>query len=375
MRVLITGSDGFVGKNLRLHLAARKDVEVMCFTRRNSLDDLGAAIDGADFIFHLAGVNRPENPGEFASGNTDLTRVLGDRVASVAQHTGKRIPVVYTSSIQATIDNAYGQSKRRAEDALRSALIGYEIPCHVFRLPNVFGKWSRPNYNSAVATFCHNISRGLPVQVNERAAAVTLVYVDDVLARFMQLMDGADADHGEDGFERVHPQYTTTVGALVDQIHAFKESRSTLVSERVGTGLTRALYATYVSYLPPNEFAYAVPQHGDARGIFVEMLKTPDCGQFSCFTAHPGVTRGGHFHHSKTEKFLVIKGEARFKFRHMQTDERHELVTSGAKAQIVETVPGWTHDITNIGHEELVVMLWANEVFDRARPDTFAALV
>jgi UDP-2-acetamido-2,6-beta-L-arabino-hexul-4-ose reductase len=375
MRVLVTGADGFVGKNLRLHLAERKDVEVVCFTRRNEIAELHAAMHAVDFVFHLAGVNRPQDPREFAEGNTDLTRGVADAVASIAQRSGKKIPVVYASSTQAVKDNAYGQSKLRAEEALRGALGVQGVPCHIFRLPNVFGKWARPNYNSAVATFCHNIARGLPIQINDPAAPVNLVYVDDVVARFVDLMDGADACQDVDGFERVDPQYTTTVGALAAQLQAFKESRATLVLDRVGTGLTRALYATYVSYLPPDDFAYAVPQHGDARGVFVEMLKTPDCGQFSFFTAHPGITRGGHYHHSKTEKFLVIKGQARFKFRHMQTGERHELLTEGGKPEVVETVPGWTHDITNIGQDELVVMLWANEIFDRARPDTFAAAV
>jgi len=177
---------------------------------------------------------------------------------------------------------------------------------------------------------------------------------------------------GDQSFDTVAPQYSTTVGELARQIQAFKDSRATLMTERVGTGLVRALYATYVSYLPVESFTYTVPQHADPRGVFVEMLKTPDAGQFSYFTAHPGITRGGHYHHSKTEKFLVIKGQARFKFRHMQTGQAHELVTTGDKPEIVETVPGWTHDVTNIGTEEMVVMLWANEVFDRARPDTFA---
>jgi UDP-2-acetamido-2,6-beta-L-arabino-hexul-4-ose reductase len=221
------------------------------------------------------------------------------------------------------------------------------------------------------------------------------VYVDDVIERFVQLMD--DSRHceeerrgnpgsldcraalamtgGEQGFATVSPQYTTTVGELARLVQAFKDSRGTLMTERVGAGLVRALYATYVSYLPVESFTYTVPQHGDPRGVFVEMLKTPDAGQFSYFTAHPGITRGGHYHHSKTEKFLVIKGQARFKFRHMQTGQTHELVTTGDKAEIVETVPGWTHDITNIGTDEMVVMLWANEVFDRARPDTFACAV
>jgi len=372
MIVLITGANGFVGKNLQLHLAERKDVQVACFTRGDDLAQLPDLLQGVDFVFHLAGINRPQDPTEFVEGNVDLTRSLCQAVGVVAETTGKKIPIVYTSSTQADRDNAYGKSKLGAENALFGLQAEHAVPVHVFRLPNVFGKWCKPNYNSAVATFCHNIARGLPIQVNDPAAPVTLVYVDDVIERFMQLMDGADAALGADGFACVSPQYTTTVGELARQIQAFRDSRTSLTTERVGTGLVRALYATYVSYLPPELFAYTVPQYGDPRGVFAEMLKTPDCGQFSYFTAHPGITRGGHYHHSKTEKFLVIKGQARFKFRQMQTGEIHELFTTGEKAEVVETVPGWTHDITNIGPDEMVVMLWANEVFDRSKPDTYA---
>ena len=373
--ILITGATGFVGKNLQLHLSERKDVQVRCFTRANTVDELPALLNGADFVFHLAGVNRPQDPAAFVVGNAGLTQALCTALAQVATTTGRKVPVAFASSIQAAQDNAYGQSKRAAEDALFALQHEYGVPVHVFRLPNVFGKWARPNYNSAVATFCHNTARGLPITVNDPAASLTLVYVDDVVQRFIHLLDGADAALDAAGFATVAPQYSTTVGALAAQIQAFKESRNNLVTERVGTGLVRALYSTYVSYLPVEEFAYTVPQHGDARGVFVEMLKTPDCGQFSYFTAHPGITRGGHYHHSKTEKFLVIKGCARFKFRHMHTGETHTLDTSGEQAQVVETVPGWTHDITNIGSDELVVMLWANEIFDRERPDTFACPV
>ncbi|ATA57616.1 capsular biosynthesis protein [Variovorax boronicumulans] len=372
MKVLITGARGFLGKNLLLHLAERKDVQVVCFTRDDDVEHLPTLLQDVDFVFHLAGVNRPQDPREFATGNAELTQNLCSAVGAVAEATGKKVPIVYTSSTQAARDNPYGHSKREAEEALHGVARGHGVPVHVFRLPNVFGKWCRPNYNSAVASFCHNIARDLPIQVNDPAAPVTLVYVDDVIERFVQLMDGADATVDTDGFATVTPQYTATVGELARQIQSFKDSRNTLMIDHVGTGLVRALYSTYVSYLPPESFAYTVPQHGDARGVFVEMLKTPDAGQFSFFTAHPGITRGGHYHHSKTEKFLVIKGQARFKFRHMQTGETHELVTAGDKSEIVETVPGWTHDITNIGTEEMVVMLWANEVFDRARPDTFA---
>ena len=370
--ILITGANGFVGKNLQLHLSERKDIQVRCFTRANTVDELPALLNGADFVFHLAGVNRPQDPAAFVVGNAGLTQALCTALAQVATTTGRKVPVAFASSIQAAQDNAYGQSKRAAEDALFALQHEYGVPVHVFRLPNVFGKWARPNYNSAVATFCHNTARGLPITVNDPAASLTLVYVDDVVQRFIHLLDGADAALDAAGFATVAPQYSTTVGALAAQIQAFKESRNNLVTERVGTGLVRALYSTYVSYLPVEKFAYTVPQHGDARGVFVEMLKTPDCGQFSYFTAHPGITRGGHYHHSKTEKFLVIKGCARFKFRHMHTGETHTLDTSGEQAQVVETVPGWTHDITNIGSNELVVMLWANEIFDRERPDTFA---
>lgn len=376
MKVLITGANGFIGKNLLLHLAERKDVEVVCFTRNDDVANLSVLLEGVDFVFHLAGVNRPKDQAEFVSGNVDLTLALCQAVSAVeTASVGKKISIVYASSIQANRDNPYGKSKRSAEQALFSLAANHQIPVHIFRLPNVFGKWCKPNYNSAVATFCYNIARDLPIQINDSSVSITLVYVDDVIARFVQLMDGADKSVDIDGFSTVMPQYTATVGELAHWVQTFKDSRNTLMTERVGTGLMRALYATYVSYLPVESFVYSLPRHADQRGEFVEMLKTPDCGQFSYFTAHPGITRGGHYHHTKTEKFLVIRGQAKFKFRHMQSGQIHELLTSGEKAEIVETVPGWTHDITNIGNDEMVVMLWANEVFDPARPDTYYCAV
>lgn len=375
MKVLITGANGFVGKNLQLRLRERADVDLVCFTRDHTAEQLPELLSGVDFVFHLAGVNRPQDPAEFATGNADLTRELCASVAHVSRSTGKKISILYTSSTQAALDNPYGRSKREAEAALRA--IGCEplVSIHLFRLPNVFGKWCRPNYNSAVATFCHNIARGLPIQINDPQAALTLVYVDDVIDRFLQLMDAADVALSADGFEILTPQYTVTVGQLAQQLESFRDSRTTLTIDRVGTGWTRALYATYISYLPVDAFAYKIPRHTDLRGEFVEMLKTQDSGQFSYFTAHPGITRGGHYHHTKTEKFLVIQGNAKFRFRHMQSGQVHELLTSGAEPQIVETVPGWTHDISNVGDGEMLVMLWANEVFDRARPDTYTCPV
>jgi UDP-2-acetamido-2,6-beta-L-arabino-hexul-4-ose reductase len=371
MRVLITGANGFVGRNLQLRLRERKDVQVLCYTRDQHVGQLAELLEGVNFVFHLAGVNRPQDLREFASGNADFTRGLCQAVVGAARQAGKPIPILYTSSTQALLDNPYGRSKLEAEDALTATGRDPLVPVHVFRLPNVFGKWCKPNYNSVVATFCYNISRDLPILVNDPQAALTLVYIDDVIERFVQIMDGAASMADPDGFVSVQPQYVTTVGELARLIWAFRDSRASLLTERVGTGLVRALYATYVSYLPVEAFVYDLPRHADQRGVFVEMLKTPDCGQFSFFTAHPGVTRGGHYHHSKTEKFLVIKGQALFRFRHMQTGQKHELLVSGDRPQIVETVPGWTHDITNSGQDEMVVMLWANEIFDQTRPDTY----
>lgn len=363
-RVLVTGADGFIGKNLAVHLAEH-DIDIVRFTRDSAPSGLDAALTGVDFVFHLAGINRPLDESEFASGNTGLTEAL----CSAIRRSKRPIPVVYTSSIQAALDNPYGRSKRAAEEALEQLCTATSSPVFIYQLPNVFGKWSRPNYNSAVATFCHNTIHGLPIRVNDPAAVVRLVYVDDVVADFLRVMETCP-----EGLSRpqVAPEYSITVGELAAQIHAFKDSRDSMITERVGTGLVRALYSTYLSFLPPEKFSYTVPVHADPRGRFVEMLKTPDSGQFSFFTAFPGVTRGGHYHHTKTEKFLVIQGKARFGFRHIVTGETHVKFTDGATPEIVETVPGWTHDITNVGEDEMIVMLWANEIFDRQKPDTIA---
>jgi UDP-2-acetamido-2,6-beta-L-arabino-hexul-4-ose reductase len=365
MKVLITGADGFVGKNLLAHLGERSDVEVLRFTRDDSMAVLPALMAQADFVFHLAGVNRPEDPDEFKRGNTDLTHALCDAIVS----SGRQTPLLYTSSIQAELNNPYGISKRGAEEAMQALAAQHGSPVYLFRLPNVFGKWARPNYNSAVATFCYNIARDLPLQINDPQACISLVYIDDVIESFIAIMEGKRVGQS---FVSVTPEYSITVGELAKQLHTFRDSRTSMITEPVGAGLVRALYSTYLSYLPPERFTYEVPKYGDQRGVFVEMLKTKDSGQFSYFTAHPGVTRGGHYHHSKTEKFLVIKGRACFRFRHIISGEFHELFTTGEQPEIVETVPGWTHDITNVGDEEMIVMLWANEIFDREHPDTYA---
>lgn len=364
MKLLITGANGFVGKNLVAHLHERKDVEVLRFCREDDIASLHSLVSKVDFIFHLAGVNRPQNVEEFKVGNADLTQALCAAVAA----SGRNIPLLYTSSMQAELGNAYGSSKREAEDALLRLSTQYGNDVHLYRLPNVFGKWARPNYNSAVATFCYNTANDLPISINDACAKISLVYIDDVVSSFVSVMDGKQSG---DPFVQVEPNYSITVGDLSAQLYAFKESRQSMITERVGTGLVRALYSTYLSYLPPEEFTYEVPKYGDARGVFVEMLKTKDSGQFSYFTAHPGVTRGGHYHHTKTEKFLVISGKACFRFRHITSGEFYELFTDGDVPKVVETVPGWSHDITNVGESEMIVMLWANEIFDRELPDTY----
>lgn len=366
MRVLITGAQGFIGKNLTARLSEIEGFETIPFARGQQADALNDCVASADAIVHLAGENRPQDEAAFDAANARLTEALCDAVRA----SGRAIPILFSSSIQAKCDNPYGRSKRAGEAAIEALSAEIGNPATIYRLPNVFGKWCRPNYNSAVATFCHNIARGLPIRIDNREAEMRLVYIDDVITEFIAALS---RQYEGVVWGTVEPEHHATVGALADRIQAFADSTETLITERVGTGLTRALYATYVSHLPTSRFSYEVPKYGDARGVFVEMLKTPDAGQFSFFTAHPGITRGGHYHHTKTEKFLVIKGEARFRFRHILTDERFEIFTTGVTPTIVETIPGWSHDITNVGSDEMAVMLWANEIFDREKPDTIAS--
>tara|TARA_R110001583_G_scaffold15260_1_gene62944 strand:- start:6747 stop:7853 length:1107 start_codon:yes stop_codon:yes gene_type:complete len=365
MNILVTGANGFIGRNLCVFLSEAGYNNISTITREDTQDDILAKTVKADFIYHLAGVNRPENDAEFKEGNTDFTSLIINELIAC----DKKTPIVFTSSTQAELDNAYGLSKAGAESLLKIYQDTAGADVFIYRLPNVFGKWCRPNYNSAVATFCYNTINNLPIMVNNAEAKLNLVYIDDVCNNFIRLLDPTIQKTSR--FE-VSPVYQSTVGEVVLLLKKFKESRDTLISERVGTEFIRALYSTYVSYFSPEQFAYSVTRHSDERGTFVEMLKTKDSGQFSFFTAHPGVTRGGHYHHTKTEKFLVIKGEASYKFRNIVTDEFYELLVTGEDSKIVETAPGWTHDITNVGKDEMIVMLWANEIFDRDNPDTFA---
>jgi len=362
MRVLVTGSNGFIGKNLIIRLN-ELDIKVLTYTRESSTQNLEELIKDTDFIVHLAGENRPKDEKDFDVVNVGLTMSICDALRSLGENT----PVILASSTQAEFDNAYGKSKLNAEASVKMLEVDTGCPVYVYRLPGVFGKWCKPNYNSVVATFCHNISHDLPIQVNNPDFELSLVYIDDVVEEFVKIIQGAKGDKKE---LSVQPEYKIKLGDLAEQIKIFRESRDSLITERVGSGIVRKLYSTYLSYFSPEQFSYSIPSYGDERGMFAEVLKTKDSGQFSFFTAKPGVTRGSHYHHSKTEKFLVVQGRAKFGFRNVATDEMHEIITTSKELKIVETVPGWAHDITNIGTEEIIVMLWANEIFDPNNPDT-----
>ena len=368
MKILVTGSNGFIGKNLVLQLREQLNIEALPYVRGDNDDVLINAARSVDAVVHLAGENRPQSLDAFEEVNVGLTSKISDTLRML----GSQAPLILASSTQADLHNPYGQSKLLAERVVEELCATNKNPVTIYRLQGVFGKWCKPNYNSVVATFCHNVANGIPLQINNASTRIRLVFVDDLVTSFANaLQNVAPGVH----YKQVAPEYEITVGGLAQQIESFKNCRTSLLSERVGSGLTRALYATYVSYLPKVKFVYDLRTHTDARGVFVEMLKTPDSGQFSFFTALPGVTRGGHYHHTKTEKFLVVKGRAKFRFRHILTNEEYSFEASSDKPQIVETSPGWGHDVTNVGHDDMIVMLWANEVFDSNRPDTIACKV
>ena len=368
MKVLVTGSDGFIGKNLCVQLN-HLGLDVATYTRNNAFSDLPDALNDVDLVFHLAGENRPNNPEEYDTVNVGLT----EHLCLAIEEKSDNVPIVFASSIQAVMDNTYGISKRKAEELLSAFSNRSGCPVYIYRLPNVFGKWSKPNYNSVVATFCYSIANNFAIHIDDKDTALELVYIDDLVRQFLKHLSPLYHAKRED--VSVEPSYTITLGELAELIYRFKESRHSLITEAVGTGLTRALYSTYLSYVSPESFCYEIKKYADERGDFVEMLKTPDSGQFSYFSARPGVTRGGHYHHTKTEKFLVIQGKAVFRFCHILDGHEHEIETEGGAPVVVETIPGYAHDITNIGADDLLVLLWANEIFDKENPDTFSYLL
>lgn len=364
MRVLVTGSNGFIGKNLLERLGRMDNVAVVTFSREDAIESLSSKIAGVDFIFHLAGINRPENVDEFYAGNRDLTQ----KVIDAAVASGRDIPVLITSSTQVERDNDYGKSKLDSETALEAYARKSGAAVYIYRLSNVFGKWSRPNYNTVIATWCYNVTRDLPIEINDESVELNLVYIDDVVDQFVGHLN----DNKKSGviYADVLPVYVKTLGDIKKLIFAFKENREELLMPRVGCGFERALYATYLSFLPTDKFSYDLHGYEDERGTFYEFVKTMDSGQLSISTTAPGVTRGNHYHNTKNEKFLVIKGEASIKHRQIHGDKVIEYKVSDKKMEVVEMIPGYTHDITNTGESEMILLLWANESFDRDKPDT-----
>lgn len=368
LKILITGSQGFIGKNLIIRLKEMGVHDILTYNRTDNPDVLPTLIEQSDAIVHLAGEMRPANDNDLFTANVGLTQ----KICAIIKNSNKKKMLLLASSIQAAQDNPYGFSKSQAEREVINLSHETGNPVIVYRLPHVFGKWCKPNYNSVIATFCHNIARGIPIKINDPDAIIRPVYIDDVVSEFIKAIN-----NWADGFSwgNVAPEYEITIGELAHQIMGFKKSRDILISDRTGVGLTRALYSSYMSYLASDDFSYDIPMHRDGRGLFVEILKTMDTGQFSYFSALPGVTRGGHYHHTKTEKFLVVSGKARFGFRNIINNECVEIFTSSDMPKVVETIPGWAHDITNVGENEMVVLLWANEIYDPNHPDTIVCKV
>ena len=366
MKILVTGAKGFVGKNLIAQLRNEDYTDIFEY----DIDTDPALLDEytreCDFVFHLAGVNRPKDPEEFMKGNFGFTSVLLDKL----EEANNKATVLITSSIQAALDNPYGESKKAGEDLLFDYSAKTGAPVYVYRLPNVFGKWCRPNYNSAVATFCNNIANDLPIQVNDRNVDMSLVYIDDVVEEFIRALKGQPTVL-EGDFKGVPVVHKCKLGDIVDIIMSFKEMRRKLSIPDMSNPLVSKLYSTYLSYLPTDGFAYDLDMHVDNRGSFTEFLRNPDRGQVSVNISHPGITKGQHWHHSKNEKFLVVKGEGLIRFRKIDSEEIIEYRVSGDKLQVVDIPTGYTHSIVNVGDEDMVTVMWANEPFNPDKPDTY----
>lgn len=362
--VVVTGADGFIGRNLCAYLEPKADWQLLRVTRNDSLESLKDKLAQADVVYHLAGINRPQNEVEFERGNYDFTETMLD----VLESSGKAPTVVFTSSTQVMRDNPYGQSKRRAEEALTRFAERSGGRRVIYRLPNVFGKWSRPNYNSVVATFCHNIARDLPVRVDDPTTELTLVYIDDVVESFLRHLEKHDETSD---FAEVPQRYSTSLGRLAETLRSFRTGRETLYLPDFTDPLTKRLYTTYLSYLPKDSFSYLPLMREDARGSLTELLKGEALGQIFVSTTRPGITRGHHYHHSKVEKFCVVRGAAVIRFRALDDSEVLFYSVSGERVEIVDIPPGYTHSIENVGDGDMVVLFWANEPFNPESPDSY----
>lgn len=365
MKILVTGANGFVGKNLVLELKNQGFTDVFTYDVDTDPALLDVYCKEAGFVFHLAGVNRPQDPAEFMEGNFGFTSTLLDTL----KKSNNTCPVMISSSSQAALDNPYGQSKKAGEELMFAYSRETGARVLVYRFPNVFGKWCRPNYNSAVATFCSNIAGDLPIQVNDRSAVMNLVYIDDVVEELLRAVTGSPNREGD--YCVVPVYYTTTLGEIVDLIYSFRASREERSIPDMTDELTSKLYSTYLSYLPVDQFSYPLKMNTDNRGSFTEFLRTPERGQVSINVSKPGITKGNHWHHSKNEKFLVVSGKGMIRFRRIGSDEIIEYPVSGDVLEVVDIPTGYTHNIENIGDTEMVTVMWANECFNPDKPDTY----
>ncbi|MCL0038093.1 NAD-dependent epimerase/dehydratase family protein [Thermodesulfovibrionales bacterium] len=363
-KVLVTGSKGFIGKNLCAVLRRREDVELYEYDIDKKQAELNVALQQVDFVIHLAGVNRPEDPKEFETGNAGPLK----EICSKLQEFGRAPKIVLSSSIQAELDNPYGISKRRAEEVLKRFAENTGAECVVYRFKNLFGKWCRPNYNSVTATFCHNIANGLPIQISDPAHEIELTYIDDVVEAFI-----AELESVSPGFRFAQPLLSKRIslGELAEKIKSFRKIRTSLNLPNFEDSFERALYGTYLSYLNNQEFEYGLDIKADQRGSLAEFLKSPSMGQIFVSRTKPGITRGDHYHHTKTEKFLVLQGKAVIRFRHIYSDQVLKYRVRGEDYRVLDIPPGYTHSIENVGQDELVTLFWASEMFDPEKPDTY----
>ena len=359
MNILITGSNGFIGKNLYVTLRETNH-KVMTYDKDDN--NLYELLDNADFIYHLAGVNRPIDKSEFYSGNSDLTKNICDYLVSKSKNT----PILITSSIQATNETDYGISKRYAEEVVNDYRNKTRANIYIYRLSNVFGKWCRPNYNSVVATFCNNIANDLDITINDRNYVLPLIYIDDIIAEFITCLSSEKKD-----INYIDTVYEVSLGYIADTLFAFKESRSNFEAIKVNDPFIKKLYSTYLTYLPIDKFSYLLKMNVDNRGSFTEILKNENGGQVSVNVAKPSIVKGNHWHHTKTEKFLVVSGSGLIKFRNIFSDNVIEYYVSSTKLEVVDIPPGYTHSIENIGENDLVTIMWANELLDNENPDTY----
>ncbi len=365
MRILVTGSNGFIAKNLILELRNRGYESLFLCNRDTSMEELENYVAECDVLVHLAGVNRPQTEEEFYTENVGFT----EKIVNILESKNKKITIIFSSTIQAGRHKCYEESKREAEKILQEYAQKSGSSLYIFRLPNVFGKWCRPNYNSVVATFCYNLSHGLDIKVNDPNAEINLVYIDDVVNEFILCI--VQPGSGISEYRQISEKYQTTVGEVEQILSSFRRERELLRIPYVGNSLVKKLYSTYLSYMEPEDYRYELKMNMDERGSFTEVLRSQGFGQISVNVTKPGIVKGNHWHHSKIEKFLVVKGKASIKFRHMVTGTTVEYIVSEERLEVVDIPAGYTHNIANIGTEDLVTVMWANEIFDKEKPDTY----